>query len=90
MNTVMLEKEVPEKVRTAADVVMHKKLGRLFLSKLLQGISPQKVAHQAVCWWLSEAVDLAQVIKGVELGGKTSVNAQELLVHDRSQGQSAE
>lgn len=84
------EMMLPEEVRAATDMIMHKELGRLFLSKLFQGISPQKIAHQAMCWWLPEAVDLAQVVKSVELGRKTSVNAQELLVHDRSQGQRAE
>lgn len=69
---------------------MHKKFRRFFLSKLFQGIGPQKIAHQAMCWWLPETVDLAQVVKSVELRRKTTMNAQELLVHDRSQRQRAE
>lgn len=81
---------VRKEVRTASDVVVHKVLLRLLLSKVLERVCPKNIAHETVCGWLSETIDALEVLQGVKFGTETAVNAQELLVHYSSQGQSAE
>ena len=78
----------------------------LLLTELLKGISPQNIAHEAVCGGFAETVDLRglarhiyrtllatyalQIIECVKLGAKPTVYAQELLVHDSGEGQRTE
>lgn len=49
---------VREEIRAATDVVVDEEVVGLFLAKLLERISPQDVAHEAVCRGFAEAVDL--------------------------------
>lgn len=49
---------VGEEVRTASDMVVDEILLRLFLTKVLQRVCPEKIAHETVGWWLSESVNL--------------------------------
>lgn len=69
---------------------MYKEFRSLFLSKFFQRIGPQEIAHQSMCGRLPEAVDLAQVIKSVQLGRESTVNAEELLVHHSGQRERTE
>lgn len=86
-------------------MVVHEEIVSLLLSKLFERVGPEDVAHQAVCGWFAEAVNLRrlaifchrarltyafQVVKSVELRAQTTVYTQELLVHDCGQGQRAE
>ena len=52
---------VREEVGASADVVVHEILGCLLLSKLLEWIGPEDVAHKSLGWWFAEAVDLGFV-----------------------------
>lgn len=63
---------------------------RLLLSKLLQRICPEDVAHETVGGRLPEAVERLEVFESVQFGAQTTVDAEELLVHDRRQRQTAE
>ena len=87
-------------------MVVDEEVVRLLLAELLERISPQDIAHKAVCRGFAEPVDLQglakhtyrallatyalQIIECVKLGAKPSVYAQELLVHDGSEGQRTE
>lgn len=81
---------VREEVRAAADMVVDKVLGGILLvSKVLERVRPENVAHEAVGGGLPEAVDRTKVVKGMELGGEAAVDAEELLVHNGGEGQVA-
>lgn len=69
---------------------MNKELACLLLTKVLQGICPQDIAHETMCRRLSEAVDGLDVFQGMQLRTEAAVNAEELLVHDRRQRESTE
>ena len=97
---------IGEEVGATSDVVVQEELGCFFLPKLLEGICPENIAHQAMRWWLPEAINLLksasllassiafayilEVVQCVEVRTETTVYAKELLVHDGSQGQGAE
>ena len=87
-------------------MVVDEEVVRLLLAELLERISPQDIAHKAVCRGFAEPVDLQglakhtyrallvtyalQIIECVKLGAKPTVYAQELLVHDSGEGQRTE
>jgi hypothetical protein len=50
---------IREKVRAASDVVVDEEVICLLLSKLLERVSPKNVAHQAMCGWFAETINLA-------------------------------
>lgn len=41
-------------------MVVYEEVVRLFLSELLERVGPQDVAHEAVCRWFAEPVDLKE------------------------------
>jgi hypothetical protein len=96
---------VREKVRASSDMVVDEEVVGLLLSKLLERVGPENITHQAVRGWFPETINLCQlaiapttstltyalqVIQCMELGAQAAVYAQELLVHNCSQGQCAE
>ena len=52
---------VGEEVGTAANVVVDKVFGSLFLTEFFQWVGPEDVAHESLSWWLTETVDLGFV-----------------------------
>ena len=77
----------------------------LLVPEVLPGVGPEDVAHGTVGWRLLEPVQLRQnhfvmtftrnshlpdIIQAVELWTETSVNTQELFVHQRRQGKTIE
>lgn len=52
---------IREEVRAAADVVVDEKIISFLLSKLLEWISPENVAHEAMCRWFAESINLFPV-----------------------------
>lgn len=81
---------VGEEVGATSHVVVDEALVGLFRTKVLEGVGPEDVAHETVCGGLAEAINAAKVIEGLELWRETTVNAEELLVHDGSEGKRAE
>ena len=82
-------------------MVVEEEVGRLFLAELFERICPQDVAHETVCRWLAETVNLKksdvssiigrfaygfEVVQGVQLRAKPTVYAEKLLIHDGRQG----
>lgn len=55
---------VGEKIRAASNVVVNEELLRFLLAKLFKRIRPENVAHQAMSWRFSEAVDSLDVFEG--------------------------
>ena len=53
---------VREEVRAATDVIVDEEVVCLFLTKLFERIGPQDVAHEAMCGWLAETVDLEKSV----------------------------
>jgi hypothetical protein len=84
-------------------MVMYKAVRSFLLSEILDRIGPEDISHETMSGRLSEAINLIivrvernpigaytnrpYVIQGSELGGQTTVNAKELLVHDGCQRQ---
>jgi hypothetical protein len=97
---------IREEVRASSDVVVNKEVVGFLLPKLFEWVGPEDIAHQSVCGWLTETINLdklvkskqlstiatyaLQIIQSVEFGAQTAVYAQELLVHDCGQRQCAE
>jgi hypothetical protein len=50
---------IREKVRAASNVVVDEEIIRLLLPELLERVGPEDVAHQAVCGWFAETINLA-------------------------------
>jgi hypothetical protein len=71
-------------------MVVHEVFLRLLLAKILERICPEEIAHEAMSGRLTEAVDALQVLQSVKLRAETTVDAQELLVHDGGQRKSTE
>lgn len=49
---------IGEEVGASSDMVVNEEFRCLFLTELLERIGPEDVAHQAMGWWFSEAVNL--------------------------------
>jgi hypothetical protein len=79
----------PKVVRTTSDMVVNKKLVRLFLAIIFQWIRPKQVRHESVGGWLPEPIDPVEIIQCIQFRRQTSMDAKELLVHHCSQRQRA-
>ena len=55
---------------------MHKAIRCLFLPKVLNGIRPEDIAHQAMSWWFVEAVDLVGIQKSTSGRNKQKLTAR--------------
>ena len=62
----------------------------LFGAKLLERVSPEDVAHQALGWCLSETINTLDVFESVQFRTQSTVDTQKLLVHDSSEWKCAE
>lgn len=56
---------VREEVRTSSYVVVNEELLRLLLAEFFERICPENIAHKAVGWRFTEAVDRLDVFKGM-------------------------
>ena len=61
-----------------------------FGAEVLDGVGPQQVAHGSEGGRLAEPIQHLDVVERVHFGRQTAVNAQELLVHERRQGEAVE
>lgn len=51
---------VREEVRATSDVIVDEEVVSLFLPELFERIGPEDVAHQSVCGWFAETINLRQ------------------------------
>lgn len=55
---------IRKEVGAASNVVMHVELASLFLAEFFKRIGPEDIAHQAMSWRFSEAIDLIRSARG--------------------------
>lgn len=54
------------------------------------GVRPQQVAHRTLMWHFLQPVQSPDVIQGVDAGGQTSVEAEDLIVNEGGEGEIVE
>jgi hypothetical protein len=60
---------------------MHETILRLLLTKVLDGIGPQDIAHQTVSWWLAETVNLRILLVQYLLTDEVDVTHNSQVIH---------
>jgi len=53
-----MEQNLREEVRETSQMVVLEALRWNFLPEIFCRVRPQDVAHQSLCWWFLEAIDL--------------------------------
>jgi len=53
-------------------------------------VTPQEITHGSFVWHLLNTVESSDVVQGVDTGGQTSVETENLVVNERSQGKVVE
>jgi len=77
-------------VGAATGVVVREQILMGLRAVVFEGIGPQKITHWAKRGGLAKTVDLANVIEGGDVRGDSSVDTEELLVHQCGQGEGVE
>jgi hypothetical protein len=53
------QRDLREEIRATSHVIMQEALRCLFCSEVFDRVCPENIAHQTMCRWLAESIDLS-------------------------------